>query len=54
MYDGRFTSSGYSNVMSSLARSDGTSMSTGPGRPVLAMWNASRNVVVSSSVDCKR
>ena len=34
--------------------SDGTSMSTGPGRPVQAMWNASRNVRVSSSADCRR
>ena len=30
--------------------SEGMSISTGPGRPVEAIWNASRKVVVSSSV----
>ena len=30
------------------------SMRTGPGRPVLAMWKASRKVRVRSSVDCSR
>ena len=34
--------------------SEGMSISTGPGRPEAAIWNASRNVEVSSSVDCSR
>ena len=40
-YDGRSTSSGYANVVLAAVTSFGRSMTTGPGRPLRAMWNAS-------------
>ena len=49
-----FTPSGYSNTTVSRAMSEGTSMRTGPGLPVTAMWNASRNTRVKSETDCSR
>ena len=40
-YPGRFTSFGYSNSPSLVCASLVMSISTAPGRPVDAMWNAS-------------
>ena len=44
LYPGRSTLSGQFQVISWSRTSFGMSTSTGPGRPVLAMWNASRIV----------
>ena len=41
LYPGSATVSGYSKSASSVKTSFGMSTSTGPGRPVLAMWKAS-------------
>ena len=49
-----FAVSGYEKLTVWAAMSDGTSMSTGPGRPVLAMWNASLNVRAMSAADFTR
>src|SRR5215831_1467514 len=38
------TDSGHSQSIVWLATSFGTSTSTGPGRPVVATWNASRTI----------
>ena len=44
LYPGRSTVSGQSQSIIWLAMSFGMSTSTGPGRPVVATWNASRMI----------
>jgi hypothetical protein len=44
LYPGRSISSGHRQVISWSNTSLGMSTRTGPGRPVDAMWNASRRV----------
>ena len=48
LYDRRWTRSGYSKSACFRSTSFGRSMCTGPGRPVAAMWNASRITGVMS------
>ncbi len=45
LYPGKSTASGYTKSSSSTPTSLGMSTSTGPGRPVVAMWNAARMTV---------
>ena len=49
LYPGRSTPSGQYQSIVAWSTSLGTSTRTGPGRPVVAMWNASRMIRGSSS-----
>ncbi len=54
LYDRRWTFSGYSKSACFMRTSFGRSMCTGPGRPVAAMWKASRITGVMSLVSFTR
>ena len=54
LYDRRWTRSGYSKSACFMSTSFGRSMCTGPGRPVAAMWKASRITGVMSLMSFTR
>ncbi len=53
-YPGRSTPPAGSHSIRMLATSFGKSISTGPGRPVVAMWNASATILDISEASFTR